>query len=393
MILSPVLYPPAGQASNSQIALYRAQLSEIDRDVARQILREDDAERTRTEIARRLLAASQTRQVNKTPPSVPRRFVGVVFVGMIGLAWGGYLTIGAPGYGDLPLQARIDAAEVLRSNRPSQDAAEANARVLSPPDYADDYLASVDQLRTMVPARGDDLRGWELLAYHEARLLRFPAAAKAQARVVAIKGAGATADDLLRHADLLVAAADGYVSPEAEAVVRDVLEIAPQSVGGRYYLGALFDQSDRPDLAFRLWRPILESGSPDSVYLRLVRDQIAGAAFRAGVVYTMPEQGLARAEVLPGPTAAQVRDAQDMETKDRAAMIEGMVSGLAQRLRTEGGSPAEWARLITAYGVLGRTVEGKAVISEAQEVFSGSQDALQQLNDAARSAGFLNYKK
>ena len=83
--------------------------------------------------------------------------------------------------------------------------------------------------------------------------------------MIEIKSNAATVDDLLRYVELLVAAADGHVSPEAEGVVRQVLETAPNSVPALYYLGAMFDQTDRPDLAFRLWRSILEGGAPESL--------------------------------------------------------------------------------------------------------------------------------
>jgi cytochrome c-type biogenesis protein CcmH len=79
--------------------------------------------------------------------------------------------------------------------------------------------------------------------------------------------------------------------------------------------------------------------------------------------------------------------AQDMAEEDRTAMIEGMVSGLAERLATEGGSVSEWARLISAYGVLGRQEDAKAVLTEGRDVFGASQGALQMLNEAAVQAG------
>jgi cytochrome c-type biogenesis protein CcmH len=59
-----------------------------------------------------------------------------------------------------------------------------------------------------------------------------------------------------------------------------------------------------------------------------------------------------------------------MAPEDRAAMIEGMVAGLADRLATEGGPPEDWARLITAFGVLGRREQAQAVYDEALTVFA-----------------------
>ena len=270
-------------------------------------------------------------------------------------------------------------SDQARANRPSQQEAEAATPPLPLPDVPEDYLASVDQLRAIVPTRPDDLQGWELLAYHEAQLRRYAAAAAAQDRVIALKGDDATSEDLIRYADLLVAAADGFVSPEAEAVVETILTRDPENIAGRYYMGALFDRTDRPDLALRLWRGILESGAPESFHIAAARAQVGNTAFRAGVDYAPPPPQEAGLDDLLGQAPE--------DTEARAAMIEGMVAGLADRLATQGGPVTDWARLITSYGVMGRTEDARAILAEARDVFGASQDALDVLDEAATAAG------
>jgi cytochrome c-type biogenesis protein CcmH len=83
-----------------------------------------------------------------------------------------------------------------------------------------------------------------------------------------------------------------------------------------------------------------------------------------------------------GPTAADMQAAQGMAPEDQAAMIEGMVAGLAARLAAEGGPPEDWARLIGAQIVLGRTDDARAIAAEARMVFADLPDAL-ALIDAA----------
>lgn len=53
-----------------------------------------------------------------------------------------------------------------------------------------------------------------------------------------------------------------------------------------------------------------------------------------------------------GPTADDIRRAQGMSAKDRAAMIRGMVEGLAARLKANPGDFAGWLRLGRAWMVL-----------------------------------------
>jgi len=55
IVAVPLLRPAPALANQSDIAIYQAQLAEVDRDVARDLLAPDEAERARTEIARRLL--------------------------------------------------------------------------------------------------------------------------------------------------------------------------------------------------------------------------------------------------------------------------------------------------------------------------------------------------
>lgn len=382
-ILTPLVRPPRIETTAQDVIVYKAQLAEVDRDVARGVVGPDEADQTRSEIARRLLAAADASA--QSISSGHHKVAAIVVAGLgIGLTFGLYGLIGGAGQPDLPLEIRKAQAEDIRSNRPTQAAAAQTVTAAPAPDFPEDYMASVARLRDLMPDRADDLKGWELLTYHEARLRNFTAAAEAQAKVIDLKGTTATPADLIRHADLLVAAADGYVSPEAEARARQVLEIAPSNLGARYYLGSMFDQTGRPDLAFRIWRPILAPDMPETAYSALVRTQIERAAFFAGVTYTIPERPAALDNALPGPSADMMAAAQEMSAEERQDMISGMVAGLAERLATEGGSAQEWARLINAYGVLGRNEDAQAVLQEAQTVFAGSAEAMTLFDDIAR---------
>ena len=360
------------------VAFYRAQLAELDRDVERGTIDATEAERARVEVSRRLLAADGRSSVRGSSKPSPKLAAGIL-IAVVAAGMVGYWQLGAIGYPDLPLKARIAQSDEMRANRPDQAALQSVALPPLSPDVPADYLESVDTLRKLVPTRSDDLKGWELLAYHEAQLREFPAAVEAQARVLALKGEAATVTDKRLMIDLMVTAADGLVSPEAELFVRDVLEEAPDDEAGRYYMGALFYQTDRADVALRLWRPIVEEGDPQSYYVAAARSQIEDAAFRAGVEYALPD--------VRGPSAADIANASGMSDDDRQDMIRGMVSQLAGRLADEGGPASEWARLIGAYGVLGEVDKATEVWLEAAEVFAGSTSAMATLRAAADAAG------
>ena len=203
LIVLPMLRPPEVQSDDPQVALYKAQLAEVDRDVARGVLAATEADRAKAEIARRLIAASKQ---NKTIAQGPLRrpVVFATACAVVLLSAGVYALLGAPGYPDMPREARIARGDEARAIRPSQSAAEALAPVFPEPKISEDYAALIANLREVVPTRADEPEGWALLSRHEAELRNYAAAAFAQGNLVNVLGENASEEDLRRHVDLLV---------------------------------------------------------------------------------------------------------------------------------------------------------------------------------------------
>jgi cytochrome c-type biogenesis protein CcmH len=182
---------------------------------------------------------------------------------------------------------------------------------------------------------------------------------------------------------MMILAAGGYVSPEAEAELTAALQRDPQNGTATYYAGLMFAQLARPDRAFALWAPLLARSSADDPWAAPIRAQITGIAAEAGQInYTLPEAAPA-----PGPGAAEIEAAASMTPEERVAMIEGMVAQLSERLATEGGPAEDWARLVSSYGVLGEADRARAIWTEAQARFAGRPEELATIRAAAESAG------
>ncbi|TCP62000.1 cytochrome c-type biogenesis protein CcmH [Rhodovulum bhavnagarense] len=379
-------------AAAYDLRVYREQLAEVDRDLARDIITGDDAARIRTEVSRRVLDADRKLAASTgaatAPPGLSAAAGGIVLAVLLAGTWFTYSRIGAPGYPDLPLQARIEMAKEAREQRPRQAVAEAEAGPIpgiEAPDPA--HLDLVRQLREVVAERQEDLRGFLLLARNEAALGNFDAAHKAQARAIDLKKGRATAEDYATLADMMVIAAGGYVSPEAEAALENALNRDPENGIALYYWGLMHIQTGRPDTAFRVWRHLLGLTGPDDPWLRPVRAQIEELAWQAGVDdYQLPPLPQANAP-LRGPSAEDMQAAEDMTPQQRQEMIKGMVANLSERLATRGGTPQEWAQLIRALGILGDTAQAGAIWTEAQQVFALHPEALQEVRQAATSAG------
>ncbi|OYW58028.1 MAG: c-type cytochrome biogenesis protein CcmI [Rhodobacterales bacterium 12-65-15] len=116
--------PVAAVAGAEDLVIYKDQLAEIDRDLARGTITADEAARLRTEVGRRVLEADRAR--NAEAP-VPQGDSGVGIVGLAGAAvvvLGGavalYQWLGAPGYPDLPLEARLARIDAGIAARPAQ---------------------------------------------------------------------------------------------------------------------------------------------------------------------------------------------------------------------------------------------------------------------------------
>ncbi|MBO9452027.1 c-type cytochrome biogenesis protein CcmI [Tropicibacter sp. R16_0] len=388
LLLLALLRTRSGQtpAAAYDLQVYRDQLKGVDRDLARGVIAEGDAERIRTEISRRILAADAQMQAEVEGGGQPRTLTTLVAGSVAAIIVVGaffiYRDLGAPGYGDLPLSLRVELAQEARENRPDQARAEERMPAIPKPELDPGYAELIEQLRETVKKRPDDLQGQVLLAQHEANSGNHKAAYEAKARVIEILGAQASAQDYAEQAEMMILAAGGYVSPQAEAVLETALERDPRHGPARYYYGLSLSQTGRPDIAFRIWEETLRESPSDAPWVPAIRSQIVDLAFRAGVDYRLPETpGLA------GPSAEDIEAAGDMNAEEVQDMARGMVERLSERLANEGGSPPEWARLIQALGVLGDTDRARAIYAEAQQVFGNDANAVALLQAAARAAG------
>ncbi|WP_112873819.1 c-type cytochrome biogenesis protein CcmI [Paracoccus endophyticus] len=383
----------AEPAAAFDLRVYRDQLREVDRDLSRGVLTPDEADRLRTEIGRKVLEAD--RALAAQSPRTVTAGRGAVAIALLAVLLGGagalYAWLGAPRLPDAPLTVRVAAAEARYNGRPTQAEAERTAPPISvaTPDPA--YVELIDKLREAVARNPGDPQGLALLAEHELRLGNLVAARTAQSQLVESLGDRAGALDHARLAALMVEAAGGLVTPEAEAALDRALALDPQNGQALYMRGLMLAQTDRPDLAFPIWRGLLERGPEDAPWIAPIRQVIPDLAWLAGHAdYQPPPAGGAAegaAPAMPGPDAAAVAAAQDMTPEERQQMIAGMVRQLEDRLTTTGGTGAEWGRLVGALTVTGQMDKARAMLDQGRAALQGDAAELAALNDAATGAG------
>ena len=373
----------AGDGTGAARQIHADALREIERDALRGVIAPDEAARMRAEVARRLIDAARPggAMVAATPGpgGLAAAIAGLVVLGGGALM---YLDLGAPGYPDLPMALRLAEAQALRAARPAQGQAEAAIPPAPPPPVDAEYLALMDTLRARVAGRPDDLQGHLLLVENEARLSNHAAAARAQADVIRIKGAYVTPEDQILLARMMIAAAGGAISPEAEAALQAALALNPDSDEALFLIGLSHLRTGRPDLGFAAWAHLIATAPGGSEWLTEAMARIGDVAQAAGVDYALPGD-----PALPGPSMGEMEAAAEMTPEAHKAMVRGMVEGLAERLASEGGSAAEWARLVTALATLGETTRARAIRDEAAGVFAARPGDLALIRAAAAAAG------
>lgn len=346
----PLLRSPARAASRRDYGLtvYRAQLKEIERDLASGVLSGDQAAAARVEIQRRMLAEDRRQEAvgqGAMPPHY-RAFALAVAAGIVPLgAVLLYLTLGRPGAPDMPLASR--QAEI--------QAVTANSAALT---------GEIEALRVRLEDNPADHAAWMRLGEALRRMQRYEESAEAYRRAVHLS---ADPESLGLYAEMLVLAQQGTVPVEANAVFAQVLTANPGDPRALYYLGLAAEQAGQPRAALEHWLP-LEAASPDDApWMGMLKGRIeALAAENTIALPRLREAARREAETaMSGPSRADIEAAQRISPEERAAFVQSMVDRLAERLKAQPKDEEGWLRLARAYGVQGEMDKALAAYQEA----------------------------
>lgn len=344
-LLWPVFRPgaPAGAARDAKLAVYRDQLAEIDRDVARGLIEPGEAEATRNEVSRRMLAAAGSQESVEPTRSSPGAWRAALVSALVGIpvvALSTYLAFGRPDLPGLPHSERMETA-LERS----------------------DYAAMVAKVEAHLATNPQDAQGWLVLAPAYRGMGRYGDAAEAFARAIEI--APATADLLSDLGEVLVLAEDGLVGARARDAFQQALALDDENAKALFYRGLAERQDGEDEQALATWRSMLEDAPADAAWRPAVERQMASLAREQSGALQLSEQDIAKADELEG--------------SEREAMIRGMVDNLAQRLEREGGDLQGWLRLARARMVLGEPEAADAALRTAEHHFSGNLESLGQI--------------
>jgi len=427
-----VLWPLSRRARDTRqandVAVYKDQLEEIERDQSFGLIAPAEADAARVEVSRRLLAADGAARGRKAAAdSLPARRRAVAAGALVLVPAGAiavYLALGSP---DLPGQPR--AARVAEAHGGNQSVEAMFARV-------EQHLAE----------HPEDGRGWEVVAPIYMRLGRYDEAAKARRNAVRLLGP--TAERWSDLGEALIAQENGVVTGPAKEAFDNALKIDAKDVTARFYSGLAAEQDGRKDEAARIWKALAADAPPGAEWLGSVQRALArvdpAAAGAMANAQPSPQQNdmiramverlasrlqqdgsnvdgwvqLVRSYVVLGDAdkaRAAIKDARaalanepeklarlDAGVKQIAAalappandeaaqqdrMIRGMVERLAARLRADGSDVDGWLQLVRSYMVLGEADKARAAAAEARNALRNDADKLRRLDEGAKSLG------
>lgn len=348
-VLLPLGRNGRAQAQGSEVAVYKDQLAEIERDLAAGLIAAPEAEAARVEISRRLLAAAASEPAIAPQSSLKWRRAAAVLAlaGLPLVAIGVYMPLGSPKLQDFPLAQRERT-----------------------PGKAQSLENLVEQVQQHLEKNPTDGRGWNVLAPVLQRLGRFDDAVRAYRNSLTYNGESAE-----RRADLgeaIAAAAGGVVTAEAKSEFERAHALDAADPKANYFLGLAAEQDGRKDDAANIWRALLAKAPADAPWRALVQSSLA----RVGGGGTMP--------ALSDETIAA---SKDMAEGDRNAMVRGMVERLATRLKQNGDDVESWLRLVRAYLVMGERDKAMGASTDARQAVASDAERLRQLNEGLRTLG------
>jgi cytochrome c-type biogenesis protein CcmH len=349
VVLWPLGRSRAVPGSGGEVAVYRDQMRELERDRAAGLIGRAEADAARVEVSRRLLAAADTAERAPSASLSPwrRRFTALAAgialpIGALGL----YLAVGAPGLPDQPL--------VARTNGPPE------SRPLA------GVLAQVEAHLERNP---NDGRGWQVVAPVYMRLARFDDAVRARRNALRLLGPSAE-----READLgeaLVAEANGVVTADAKAAFDRALALDARDPKAQFFVGLAAEQDGKEAAAVAIWHDLLSRAPADAPWAHVVRESLARLEHK-------PDASA------PGPSAADVAAAADLSPDQRAGMVRGMVDRLAERLSHDGSDLDGWVRLVRAYTVLGEQDRARGAAADARRALAGEADKLRRFDASVK---------
>jgi cytochrome c-type biogenesis protein CcmH len=341
-----------GTRADYDLAVYRDQLAEIERDLGRGLIGEEEAAAAKREIRRRAIDA----EVNDTITGIAGRspvVAGLVAVLVVAMGAGVYGFLGAPTTRDQPLAERIESEKLRLAE-------------------GGDIEARIAMLRERLAEDPDNFEQWWLLARSYGFQKRYPEAAEAYRKAAALSGD--RPEVLSAYGEAVTLANGNKVPREARLVFEQVLRAEPSDPRARYYLALFEAQQQRFDVAMEQWLALLADSPPDAPWVALVRKGITDMA---------RFQGLDAATVLPPAPELAAGEATAAPQADPSAAI----AELAARLESEPKDYQGWLQLARLQMQTDDEAAARGTLDRVSSLYANAPFVQQQITRTAADLG------
>lgn len=192
------------------------------------------------------------------------------------------------------------------------------------------------------------------------------------------------------YGEALVGIASDKVTPEAKKSFEKAVSIDPIEPRARYFLALWKAQNGKEKTALDEWIALANEGAAEAPWQADVRSRIAQVSQQIGLdVSSRLKNAPPAAPVAEPPVldASVVQAANQLPDADRQSMINGMVEGLAKKLKSNPGDADGWVRLMRSRMVLKQAEQAGKDLASARMALAGNPSGLSKVDAAARELG------
>lgn len=241
---------PRGDRKEANLAIFRDQLSELEREASEGSLAAADFEQARRELQRRLLEEVEPSAAdNAAVTHGPSRKMAIAIILLLPI-------LGLLGYGMLGNPTALD---------PTQTAAPQQMT----PEKINEMVAS---LAAKMQANPDDMQGWLMLARSYKSLGRYDEAVQAFAK--AEKAVNESPDLLAAYAETIAMANGKGLKGKPAQLVEKALKIDPKHGHSLFLAGAAAMEAGDNKKGITYWEALLEQVEPGSEIDQMLRSGI-----------------------------------------------------------------------------------------------------------------------
>lgn len=266
--------------------------------------------------------------------------------------------------------------------------------------------ASVDEviagLEAKLKTNPDDAEGWRMLGWSYFQTERFAEAATAMKRATALDPKNPEYFSMLGEALVMGSKGGEGMPPDAAAAFARALELDPKDSRARYFRAVQLDLDGKHREAIDAWFALLKDSPADAPWTADVREVIQSVGAKNGIEVASrlaaispapPANGFATnggqiaSAGIPGPSQAQIQAASQLPKGQQDAMVQGMVDGLAAKLKANPNNAPGWIMLMRSRMQLGQSAQAGEALQSALAAFRNDGATSRQLREAAATLG------